>query len=578
MVDSKPSFNLVDEPWIMVRGIDARNHEVSLRQLFTDAKNIERIDSGSAVQSTATFSLGLTVVVRSIVLDEGLFAGLIEAQEEEITREWVENLLENWEEALLPAISRYLNTYHHRFDLIHPELPFMQVADLHTDKGDIKPVSRLILDSESEYFSMRAEKTLRSLSFAEAARALIEVQAYDYSGIKSGAVGDPRVKGGKGYPLGVGWHGTTGKIILHGRNFAETLLLNIDYGQLGREDSDNEGYYYTFDDLPVWERGEENGVPDSALPRAAVLYEQDGGDLSKYKDDPQPMLGMCEVLTWQSRRIRLWHDGNEVTGVLIANGDKWFDRYGPESFKQDPLTAYRWSKNQSSKTSLVWMPKAHSPERTLWRGVDALIAGEPAKNTHPDQNAPNIQQLANGKYLPQGIDHPRIQLVGVVYGNQSAVIEGYIDEEFGLDTSLIQEHGVEMMVMIKEQISDTMEAAISLGQYAGNLLRAAGKEYEFRADATESALHGLESVFRTWLHSLSADSDREKARREWQARVRSYLESRALEMLRNAGAKAIVGTHNAQDNQGYTAAIAYNSFRGRLRKLIPAAYDYSTKN
>ena len=41
---------------------------------------------------------------------------------------------------------------------------------------------------------MRAEKTLKSLSYAEAARRLVTIQAYDYSGIKSGAVGDPRVR------------------------------------------------------------------------------------------------------------------------------------------------------------------------------------------------------------------------------------------------------------------------------------------------------------------------------------------------------------------------------------------------
>ena len=259
--------------------------------------------------------------------------------------------------------------------------------------------------------------------------------------------------------------------------------------------------------------------------------------------------------------------------MLVSNGDKWFDRYGPESFKQDPLTAYRWSKNQSSKTSQVWMPKAHSPERVLWRCIDTLMANEPAKGAQPDQSAPNIQQLASGKYLPRGLERPTIQWVGVVYGNQSAVIEGSINEEFGLDVSLLQSQGSEMMLVIKEQISAALESAIALGQYAGNLLRAAGKEYEFRVDATESTLYGMDSLFRSWLYGLNADTDCEEARRDWQVRVRSYLEARALEMLRNAGVKATLGTFNTQDNQVYTAAIAHNVFRGRLRKLIPAAYE-----
>ena len=47
------------------------------------------------------------------------------------------------------------------------------VHDLHTAKGDTKPVSRLVLDSRVVLPSVRAEKTLKSLSFAEAARYLV---------------------------------------------------------------------------------------------------------------------------------------------------------------------------------------------------------------------------------------------------------------------------------------------------------------------------------------------------------------------------------------------------------------------
>ncbi|NYN06610.1 type I-E CRISPR-associated protein Cse1/CasA, partial [Salmonella enterica subsp. enterica serovar Typhimurium] len=64
------------------------------------------------------------------------------------------------------------------------------------------------------------------LSFAEAARWLVHTQAYDYSGIKPGVEGDPRVKGGKGYPIGTGWSGMTGGTVIRGTTLLETLLLN----------------------------------------------------------------------------------------------------------------------------------------------------------------------------------------------------------------------------------------------------------------------------------------------------------------------------------------------------------------
>ena len=67
---------------------------------------------------------------------------------------------------------------------------------------------------------------ISSISVAEAAQMVVHVMAYDYSGIKSGAVGDPRVKGGKGYPTGIGWAGWLGGTLLKGANLKETLLLN----------------------------------------------------------------------------------------------------------------------------------------------------------------------------------------------------------------------------------------------------------------------------------------------------------------------------------------------------------------
>src|SRR5699024_2697574 len=60
----------------------------------------------------------------------------------------------------------------------------------------------------------------------EAARWLVHCMAFDISGIKSGAVGDPRVKGGKGYPIGIGWSGWLGGLYFEGDTLFQTLMLN----------------------------------------------------------------------------------------------------------------------------------------------------------------------------------------------------------------------------------------------------------------------------------------------------------------------------------------------------------------
>ena len=550
--DTSPDFNLCNEPWIPVLYVSGQTQEVSLKQLFDESNSIRKIHSGDATTDVAI--LGVAVVI--------FFRAVLENKEEygELYREpkkWIQNISLGGSEQLY-FVQDYLKKYQDRFNLFDAERPFMQVADLHTSKGEVKPVSRLVLDSESEYFSMRAEQALTSLSYAEAARYLVTVQAYDYSGIKSGAVGDPRVKGGKGYPLGVGWYGTTGKIIVHGENLIETLLYCIDYEQLlNVEKVKGKSHRIALQDKSVWERE----LPDTAAPRA---YK--GGDPTKYKDEPAPAVGMCEILTWQSRRVRLFPENGRVTGVLVSNGDKWFDR----NTYTDPLTAYRFSKNQSTQTNPVWMPKAHSAERTLWRGVDALLMRLDSSQIKQDKPAPVIRQISSGKYFPAGAK-ANVQLVGMVYGNQSAVIEGTIDESLSLELALLTEQGARISTTVRENIQITMDAAIALGQYAGNLLRAAGKEYEFRPSVTESILHRMEDEFRSWLADLSVSDDVSTQAAKWQSKVRRILEDEADQLAVSAGPKAAIGT--IYDEQLYTTAKARRQFGGRLYKLLNLAYS-----
>ena len=550
--NTSPDFNLCNEPWIPVLYVSGQTQEVSLKQLFDESNSIRKIHSGDATTDVAILGVAVAIFFRAVLENTEEYGELYREP-----KKWIQNISLGGPEQLY-FVQDYLKKYQDRFNLFDAERPFMQVADLHTSKGEVKPVSRLVLDSESEYFSMRAEQALTSLSYAEAARYLVTVQAYDYSGIKSGAVGDPRVKGGKGYPLGVGWYGTTGKIIVHGENLIETLLYCIDYEQLlNVEKVKGKSHRIALQDKSVWERE----LPDTAAPRA---YK--GGDPTKYKDEPAPAVGMCEILTWQSRRVRLFPENGRVTGVLVSNGDKWFDR----NTYTDPLTAYRFSKNQSTQTNPVWMPKAHSAERTLWRGVDALLMRLDSSQIKQDKPAPVIRQISSGKYFPAGAK-ANVQLVGMVYGNQSAVIEGTIDESLSLELALLTEQGARISTTVRENIQITMDAAIALGQYAGNLLRAAGKEYEFRPSVTESILHRMEDEFRSWLADLSVSDDVSTQAAKWQSKVRRILEDEADQLAVSAGPKAAIGT--IYDEQLYTTAKARRQFGGRLYKLLNLAYS-----
>ena len=551
VVMEEPRFNLVDEAWILARLKSGEMVQLSLRDYFKRVYEIDRIYTGNPLTDTAIFGVVLVIFARATFL-----SGSIETFGSSAA--WIRQMQKPDEENL-KAVLAYLEIYKDRFWLLGGERPFMQVYNLRTAKGDTKSVARLISDSESEYFSQRAEAALKSLSFAEAARYLVTLQAYDYSGIKSGAEGDPRVKGGKGYPLGVGWYGTTGKVIVHGTNMMETLLYCLDYEQLTSESFEH--------DLPVWERPE----PDTAAPRAYT-----GGPAAAYKDEPAPASGMCEVLTWQSRRIRLHHDGERVTSVLVSNGDKWYDR----NTYTDPLTGYRYSKNQSSKTEQVWMPQAHSAERTLWRGADALLTRLTPESEKQNKPAPVIRQLGSGRYFPASA-RVEIQLVGLEYGNQSAVIENIISDSMTLELSLLTDDGLSASQMVRENIQATMDAAIALGQFAGQLLQAAGREYEFRADATEALLNRMEDIFRSWISDQRASEDIPAQKMEWQRKVRAAIEREADLLKYNAGPKAMLGTLG-KDPSGneviYSVARAERLLHGRLRKIIPLAYRGSTSH
>lgn len=336
----------------------------------------------------------------------------------------------------------------------------------------------------------------------------------------------------------------------------ETLLYNIEYAQLTEESLDY--------DKPVWERDK----PDTAAPRAYT-----GGPAAQYKDQPVPASGMCEILTWQSRRVRLHHDGERVTSVLISNGDKWFDR----NTYADPLTGYRYSKNQSSKTEQVWMPQAHSAERTLWRGADALLTRLTPESEKQNKPAPVIRQLGLGRHFPTDAE-VKVQLVGVEYGNQNAVIENVISDSMTIELSLLADEGLSVSHMVRESIRATMDAAIALGQFAGQLLQAAGREYEFRADATEALLNRMEDAFRLWLADQRATEDITEKKKEWQRHVHAVIKHEADLLKDNAGPKAMVGTFG-KDSSGndvlYNVARAERLLFRQLLKIIPLAYQDS---
>lgn len=547
----EPRFNLIDDCWIPVLRVDGRNVEVSLKDLFVLSYKIRRIDTGDPLQDTAILGVALAVFARATFWGESI----------EVCGDsscWIRQMREP-DADNLAAVLGYLKIFKHRFWLVGGDRPFMQVSDLEPRGGGISKVKLTDLFLESRVsttkrpqFTMVADAALKTLTYAEAARRLITLQAYDIYVPRGAATGDPREKAGKVYGVSTGWYGATGKVIVHGANMMETLLYNLDYGQLTGESFKH--------DLPVWERTE----PDTAAPRAYT-----GGPASQYEDVAIPAKGMCEILTWQSRRVRLQHDGHRIVGVFIANGDKWYNK----DTYVDHLTGYRRNKK------LEWVPKLHTAEHSLWYGASSLLTWLNPESDEQNKPAPVIRQLGLGRYFP--VDTlVNVQLVGVQYGDvYGSFVSQVISESVPMELSLLTVEGAPVSQMVCENIKATMDVADALGQFVGNLMKAAGKEYKFCSDTTETLLHRMEDSFRQWVVLQHPAEDIVLQKKEWQKTVRLSAIQETELLINSAGPKALMGTF-VKDRSGnesfYSAATARRQLESRLRKIIPLAYQDST--
>lgn len=549
--EHQPSFTLIDQPWIVCVTANG-TQTLSLRQVFDGTAVPIQVLGDSPTQDYAVLRVLLAIFWRAHQGDAAA------------SRSWDEWFISKRQELVETgrddAALSYLENHRSRFDLFHPETPFMQVATLDTSKSTRQTVSRILPDSEQDYFTMRTHEGRQSLAFDEAARWLIHTQAYDYSGIKSGAIGDPRVKGGRGYPIGTGWAGMTGGTVIHGRTLLETLLLNTVEDALSPS-ADG--------DQPVWER-----EPDSAAQR----NDRAGKLASPPAVQPQ---GASDLATWQSRRVRLFTENDRVTSVLVSNGDQIPDA-GKNVFG-DPMTPYRFSKNQTKKGQLAYYPKPYDAERTMWRSLDALLVSETDAGFTSTDHAPkrpnNLVNFSNIAKRQRSNEVADVRIVSMGYGPQSSSVGTVVTGNLGLPLSLLQDDALSRAhrQYVRDAADVTRSAAISLGWFAGQLAVAAGGDYAFSADAADRLYTVLEPKFITWLRNLDVDQIDDEAI-SWQRQIRDQLFQIADEEVRGAGQRALVGrtVDGGEDGGGrvVSAGSLYRQLRHRVSQDLPLLRDH----
>ena len=544
---SPPRFNLLREPWIAVLDGDGNAAEVSILDAFTQAREIREIVGEVPTQSFAILRLLLAVLHRAV-------SGPTDSDHWEQIRRF-------WDSDVLRLIEDYSSTWDDRFWLQHPRTPFYQVHDLHNQRDETAPPGLIVSDGPgtSSFLSTRLGRHLERISWSEGARWLVHTHAFDYAGVHTGAVGDPRVSGGKGFPIGPGWAGQLGGTYLVGANLQETLLLNLvapeSVGLLGGAD-----------DLPVWERPQHTQIPEGW---------PDGAYSTKNLPYREPQ-GIVDVLTWQSRRVRLVGDDDGVTGVVNAQGDRLF----PQN-RQDveAMTGWRYSEPQSKKFGRpTYMPQELDPTRSLWRGLASLLphvevrsaSTEPARRLPPSVMS-WAAKLKNAEILQDRI--VTVRAIGVEYINNQTALGGVVDDVLTLPVTLLADPDAALTQLSIEAVDCADKAVYAYGSLATNVVLAAGGSTESdgpRDRAAERAFSALDSHFRGWVITLDATSDPVERRAAWQVTVADVLRGLAATMLQEAGPAATVG--RMAGGRFVDAGLAERYFVKKLRDVLPAAH------
>lgn len=525
------SFNLLDEAWIPVTS-GGEPMLVSLRVALQHSHDIDALTPPVATQIPA--------LLRQVLLPVIIDATGPPSDEVDWGQRWRVGRFDS------EIIDSYLDEHAERFDLFHPHQPFAQVAGLRTTKGETKP-SSLLIPSEAggnnvPLFSSRTEAEAPALIPGEAARWLLHVHCWDTAAIKTGAIGDPKVKDGKTTGNPTGPLGHLGVVLPIGRTLFETLLLNVPIQADGLDPPDR----------PQW-RG----------PVADASWSE------------RPVRGLLDLLTWQARRIRLipeeGPDGPVVRRCIVAAGDRQ-----PPAPDVEPHTT--WTITPKPKAGQPpRAPRRLQAGRAAWQGLEALLAIHASGEQRGVQTSRLLAQIADLREDELGDTYPlSILAVGVVYGNQRAVVEHVIVDSLPLPIVALRAHE-DMREFLIRIVNQTDELAKAVNTLAADLRRAQGGDglpWDQGQRPDVEVVHALDPLVRRLLAKLQHDpGQREAAQREWEQTAFRVVRAVADSLLDAVPPSAFAG--RKRDKWRYVPALAEQRFRLKVAELLPHRHERS---
>lgn len=530
------NFNLVDEPWIPVEA-GVANIEVSITDALERASELGRISGADA----PTMPI---VILRQVLLPIVLDAFGMPRSRTEWGERWSRGHFD-------PAVvESYLEEHRARFDLFHPEQPFAQVGGLEAVNGEYKPSSLLMpalaAGNTVPLWAARTEADPPALRPAQAARWLLHTHGWDTAAIKSGAVGDPAVTGGKTMGNPTGPLGQLGVVMPIGRTLFETLLLNLPINEDGLAP----------EDVPQWRRPPATPVWDKRMP-----------------------LGYLDLFTWQSRRVGLIPEEDPDTGevrvssVVVAAGDRM-----PATPLYDPHTTWRVIE-KPAKGEPPMRPRRLISGKAAWRGLDSLLA-LPAvldgqKQVETSRLLSQISALQLTRQL--GGTYPlRVEVVGIEYGSKSAVIENVIADSIPLPLAALLADG-RVRSTVERLAEDAESLAAAVNRLDGDLRQASGGDptpwNQGQRPGTE-VIQLLDPVVRRILAGLRDRPDLvDRALDAWEIVAREIVWQVGDRLFASVTPSAFVG--RTEGKRVHRVATAEFGFRRRVNEVLPVGEQHN---
>lgn len=529
-------FNLIDEPWIRVRTPTLAVETVSLKEALLHAHTYVDLAGELPTQDVAVLRLLLAVLhtVFSRVDCSGNSTP-IQKPGQALLR-WKEL----WENKRLPEkpICDYLEQWHERFWLFHPERPFYQVHGLvgNTEGENEKLNGELSKSKETpRLFAPIAVSQVANMSYSDAARWLLYLNGY----------ADIAVAPTKRKNLDVGWLGALGQVTAMGDTLFETLLLNLVLLKNGRE--------LWGRNKPVWEWD--------------VVRDEDRRCIS-------PPDNQAELLTLQSRRILLRRSNGFVTGYTLSGGD-YFEK---QNAFVEQMTL--WTKTKKGD----FLPL--QPERglQLWREFASLAGlGETTRRPGVVDWSMTVSTVAKNERKAS------FRVSCLYYDGKRSKVEDLFDDRIVFHSAILSETGRNWTKMIQLEVNRCDELAKAIGELAGDLEKAAGhveqdskgnvvpsRAMDCAKKARELYYHKIDVPFREWLRKLDpaqTDVERDGLRDEWIGTARRLALDMGRELVENAGDAAMLGRFveekikGNKDKRHYSAPKASIAFKDSVNRI-----------